>query len=941
MKWYSQNASTILQQLDTSRIAGLDEAEAKRRLEQHGLNELTAKETEPAWKMLLKSFKEPLIVILLIATGLALASAAYDFFVSGDQAHAMASVYEAVAIVLIVLINSGITFHQTRTAQKSLDALADMRQHHMKVLRGSNWLSIPADHLVPGDIVSVKSGDFIEGDLRWLKASELQINESHLTGESDAIDKSVEPIDEETELGDRTNMGYSGSMVVNGNGIGVVVATGMDTELGKISGLMQDIDDQKTPIEKSAYSLSQKLMIIAGIIIVITIGYDLVKQLIQVGSISMDSFGGISATAIAIAVASIPDAMPVVLSIVLTIGAKMMASQKGLVKSLSSVETLGSTTYIASDKTGTLTKNEMAVTRFLANGQIYNVEGNGYTPIGDFIRADGGDTHSADYQRFLEVAVLNNEAEIKPDDKQNWRPFGNPTDVSLVVLAAKQGIKRDELLEDKGDRDIDIVRIFPFDSTRKMMTVVIKENGRYFSLTKGAPDVIKPLTELALIDGQKVDIQNASATIEESMLEFANDALRTISIAQREITKEAALNASSSELEQHLSFLGLVGIIDPPREEVRQSVKKLTDASVNVVMITGDHAMTAKAIAKQLGIIQSKDADVITGRDLEEMSDAQLSKRVLDTRVYARVTPEHKQRIIKQLQAHEQVVAMTGDGINDAPALKAADIGIAMGINGTEVTKDAADLILLDDQFTTIEKSVESGRTIFANILNFMRHELTTNVAEVLSLLLGVFLITSSIGQVTEVTPTLTALMVLWVNMVSDSLPSFALGYDEAESDVMKQRPRDAKQSILANGMLKRVLLRGGVMGGMVFAAFVWAAMQGYSVAQSQTLAFLTLVFGQLWHVYDARSVKTLFDRNPFSNSRLTLAVGFAATSSILVTLMPFFNNVMGTAPLSMPMYVGIIIISAIPTFAISGIKKLVGMKSQTDSSQLTQLDSE
>ena len=510
-----------------------------------------------------------------------------------------------------------------------------------------------------------------------------------------------------------------------------------------------------------------------------------------------------------------------------------------------------------------------------------------------------------------------------------------------MVLAAKQGIKRDELLEDKGDRDIDIVRIFPFDSTRKMMTVVIKENGRYFSLTKGAPDVIKPLTELALIDGQKVDIQNASATIEESMLEFANDALRTISIAQREITKEAALNASSSELEQHLSFLGLVGIIDPPREEVRQSVKKLTDASVNVVMITGDHAMTAKAIAKQLGIIQSKDADVITGRDLEEMSDAQLSKRVLDTRVYARVTPEHKQRIIKQLQAHEQVVAMTGDGINDAPALKAADIGIAMGINGTEVTKDAADLILLDDQFTTIEKSVESGRTIFANILNFMRHELTTNVAEVLSLLLGVFLITSSIGQVTEVTPTLTALMVLWVNMVSDSLPSFALGYDEAESDVMKQRPRDAKQSILANGMLKRVLLRGGVMGGMVFAAFVWAAMQGYSVAQSQTLAFLTLVFGQLWHVYDARSVKTLFDRNPFSNSRLTLAVGFAATSSILVTLMPFFNNVMGTAPLSMPMYVGIIIISAIPTFAISGIKKLVGMKSQTDSSQLTQLDSE
>lgn len=936
MKWYSHEAETILQELDTSRIHGLSEAQAQRRLAEVGPNELAKEEREPAWKMLLKSFKEPLIIILLIAIGLALASAAYDFFISGDSGHAMASVYEAIAIVLIVIINSGLTFHQTRTAQKSLDALSDMRQHHMKVLRDNNWTSVAANHSVPGDIVSVKSGDFIEGDLRWLKTSELQINESHLTGESDAIQKSTVSLPEDTELADRTNMGYSGSMVVNGNGIGVVVATGMATELGKISGLMQQVDDQKTPIEKSVHGLSKKLMIIAAVIIAVTIGYDLVKQLIQVGSISMDSFGGISATAIAIAVASIPDAMPVVLSIVLTIGAKMMASQKGLVKSLSSVETLGSTTYIASDKTGTLTKNEMAVTRFLANGQVYNVEGNGYTPIGDFIRDDGTPSDPKDYQRFLEVAVLNNEAEIKPDTKQNWRPFGNPTDVSLVVLGAKDNVKRDVLLEDKGDRDIDIVRILPFDSTRKMMTVVIKENGRYYSLTKGAPDVIKPLTKSALIDGQPVPIASVAANVEKTMLAFAKDALRTISITQREISKEDALNASSAELERELTFLGLVGIIDPPREEVKASVRKLTQASVNVVMITGDHAMTAKAIAKQLGIIDSDDARVITGRDLEEMDDQQLADVVLDTRVYARVTPEHKQRIIKQLQAHEQVVGMTGDGINDAPALKAADIGIAMGINGTEVTKDAADLILLDDKFTTIEKSVESGRTIFANILIFMRHELTTNVAEVLSLLLGVFLITSSIGNITEVTPTLTALMVLWVNMISDSLPSFALGYDDAESDVMQQRPRDTKQSILANGMLRRVLFRGGVMGAMVFLAFIWAASQGYTVAQSQTIALLTLVFGQLWHVYDARSVNTLFDRNPFSNSRLTLAVGFAATSSILVTLMPFFNNVIGTAPLTMTMYVLIILISAVPTFVISGIKKLMG-RNRTESVAVTQ----
>lgn len=537
MKWYSQNTNSVLETLETSRISGLSEEKAQLRQQEYGPNRFEAAKKEPAWKLFLKSFKEPLVIILLIAIVLAFASAAYDFQVTGDRQHAMASIYEAVAIMLIVIVNSSLAFHQTRSAQKSLEALSNMRQHHMHVLRDSNWISVAASDLVPGDIVSVKSGDFIDGDLRWLKTAELQINESHLTGESDAISKDTEIVSEDTELGDRTNMGYSGSMVVNGNGIGVVVATGMDTELGRISNLMQDIDDQKTPIEKSVHGLSKKLMIIAGLIILLTIGYDIVKQLMQVGNVSLESLAGISSTSIAIAVASIPDAMPVVLSIVLTIGAKMMADQKGLVKSLSSVETLGSTTYIASDKTGTLTKNEMTVTRFWANGEVYDVEGNGYTPVGDIIRTDGKPVNPKDYQRFLEVAVLNNEAEIKPDDKQNWRPFGNPTDVSLVVLGAKQGVKRDALLEDRGNHDIDIVRILPFDSTRKMMTVVIKENGKYYSLTKGAPDVVKDRTVSAMLDGQVVDIGEVAADIEGTMLAFANNALRTISLTQREVTR--------------------------------------------------------------------------------------------------------------------------------------------------------------------------------------------------------------------------------------------------------------------------------------------------------------------------------------------------------------------------------------------------------------------
>lgn len=390
----------------------------------------------------------------------------------------------------------------------------------------------------------------------------------------------------------------------------------------------------------------------------------------------------------------------------------------------------------------------------------------------------------------------------------------------------------------------------------------------------------------------------------------------------RDIDEDLALHGSTAELEQHLTLLGIAGIIDPPRPEVRQSVTTLHQAGIQVVMITGDHAVTARAIALKLGIVTDPSARVVEGKQLEAMTDEDLFRLAPSIRVYARVSPEHKQRIVRALQWHGETVAMTGDGINDAPALRAADIGIAMGINGTEVTKDAADLILLDDKFTTIERSVRAGRTIFGNIKNFMRHELTTNVAEVLALLFGVLLMTQPVGQVAATTPTLTALMVLWVNMISDALPSFALGYDVPEADLMNQPPRNVKQSIL-HGMLGRIFLRGIVMGGLVYVAFIWAASQGMSGAEAQTLAFLTLVFGQLWHVFDARSTRTLFARNPFENYQLLLAVAFAAVASLLVTIMPFFNEVMGTAPLSSTLYAAVVFIPALPTLILSGIKEL------------------
>ncbi|MFD1671087.1 cation-translocating P-type ATPase [Agrilactobacillus yilanensis] len=922
MKFYTATTKETLKNLNVERTMGLSHKEAQRRLAQYGPNELAQEAEVSKVKLFFKSFKEPIVIVLLVAIILASFSAVYDFKVTLNTSHAWASVYEAIAIAVIIFVNAFISFYQANSARKSLAALQEMSHHHINTLRDGNWQPVDTTQLVPGDIINVKMGDFIEGDVRWLKVSELQVNESHLTGEADGINKITEVLAEDAQLGDRKNMGFSGSTVVNGNGIGVVVTTGMQTELGKIADLLQGSKTQKTPIEKNVNALAKKLMFLAGGIIVFTILYDLIKEYLATGTIVLTKIPEILSSAIALAVAAIPDAMPVVLSIVLTIGATMLARNNGLIKSLSSVETLGATSYIASDKTGTLTKNQMTVVRFWANNATFAVEGRGYDPLGEITPL----TNDVPYQAFLEAAVLNNEAEIRQDETQNWQPYGNPTDVSLVVLAAKAGITRSALLEKNDDQDIDVIRLLPFDSKRKMMSVVIEKNGQYQVITKGAPDVILTNATGIMLDNVVKPVAEYRKKFDSKILEFANDALRTLAVSVRQVDKATALHGTVADLEKDLTILGIAGIIDPPREEVKASVANLNAAGVHVVMITGDHGATARAIAYQLGIVDSKQAKVIEGREIEAMTDEELFQVVPDTYVYARVSPEHKQRIVKQLQKHEAVVAMTGDGINDAPALRAADIGIAMGINGTEVTKDAADLVLLDDKFTTIENSVRAGRRIFANIRNFIRQELITNVAEVLSLVLGVILITAPIGNISETTPTLTALMVLWVNMISDSLPSFTLGYDRPEGDLMKQGPRDTKQSILA-GMLPRIFVRGTVMGLMVFLAFIWAAKQGMQVSEAQTVAFLTLVFGQLWHIFDARSNKTLFSRKPFENSRLNLAVAFAATSSILVTLMPFFNKVMGTAALSPTLYLAVIFIPALPTFILSGIKAMASKR--------------
>ncbi|KZK07327.1 MULTISPECIES: cation-transporting P-type ATPase [Lactococcus] len=916
MKFYQQSKEKILNNYNVKISQGLSETQVIANRERYGENKLPEEKEDSYLKVFLKSFKEPIIIVLMGAVALSFFSSFYSFQIVGDRKHGLESLYEAIAIAILIIINAFLGFWQEISARKNLNSLKEMNNRFVSVLRNGNLEKIASNELVVGDIVKVTVGDFVEADVRWLQLDELQLIESHLTGEADAVIKTSEIISEKVEIGDQRNMGFSGSVVSSGQGTGIVVATGENTELGKISQLMKEEGVRQSPLQKTVQKLTKTLMKISAGIVVLTFVFGLISS----GEFSINSITSVFSTSIALAVASIPDALPVVLSIVLTIGAVKMSKNKGLIKTLSSVETLGSTSYICSDKTGTLTQNEMTVTKFYANGQLYTVEGLGYDIKGG-VSLISQENKEKNFEQFMESIVLCNDSSLKEVEGQ-IKTFGNPTEIALTVLGAKTGYKKDDLLE-----KVRVVRTLPFSSSRKMMSVIIENDRGYFLYTKGAPDVLIERCSGFLINNQIDKSEKEKDNFVKIVDTYAEEALRTLAVAYKKIDENEALNGNTEELEKDFILTGVAGIIDPPREEVKESIRQLHEANINVIMITGDHEKTARAIAYDLGIVKSKDAKVLKGIDLEEMSDQELYEEVRNINVYARVSPEHKQRIVKQLQSHKQVVAMTGDGVNDAPALRAADIGVAMGITGTEVTKDSADLILLDDKFTTIEKSVYSGRTIYANIKNFMRHELTTNVAEVLALILGLVLFRKAVGDVAAMTPTLTALMVLWVNMVSDAIPSFSLGYDVAETDLMKEKPRDSNQSILANYTWSRVLIRGTIMGGMVYLSFLLAAQNGLSASEAQTVAFLTLVYGQLWHVFDARSSRTLFRRNPFGNLRLVGAVVFAGVSSFLVTLIPFFNSVMGTAQLTLPIYLMVIFIPALPTLILSGVKEIFKVK--------------
>ena len=898
---YLEDVKSVAVALDTNLDEGLSASEAANRLQTYGSNKLAEGKRVSALDLLIEQIKNPLLGILMIGA-----------VISAYTGHWV----DAVAIFVIVVINAAIGFWQEWSAEKSMAALSEMSAPHAVVKRDGSWTDIVATEIVPGDLLRLKAGDIVAADARLLEASRLEIDEAALTGESEPVDKHSDIIvpegDEDVMLGDRRNMAFMSTQVTGGAGAGVVTATGMATEVGHVAGLMAAAVEPKTPLQQRIEALSRVLMGAALTVVVIVVGIGLNN--------GMDALEMLN-TAISLSVAAIPEGLPTVVTIVLTLGSKAMAKQNALVRKLSSVETLGTTSVVCTDKTGTLTQNQMQVMRVWAGGKTWRVTGEGFDPHGDFIGEDGEPAEideDIDLRRMLEISAYCNEATLTTKAGRAGVQ-GNPTEGALVVAAAKVGLSREGL---EKERSVEKLQVFPFDSTRKMMSVLarVPNFGRVLAV-KGAPDVILRQASHVQIGGEVVELTAARRAEIEAVIEnLGGGALRTLAVAYKLVPDEDHDEALDAH-EQDVIVVGIHGIMDPPRLEVRDAVRDATSAGVRTVMITGDHAATAEAIAESIGIKTREDQTVYTGAQLDAMSDENLAEAVRNAAVFARVTPEHKLRIVKAFQENGEVTGMTGDGVNDAPALRTADIGIAMGITGTSVAKESASLILLDDNFSTIVHAIQEGRRIYDNLRKFVRQALTANVAEVSAILFAFLLM----GD--DPLLTLTPLMILWINLVSDGLPALALGVEPAEGDIMKKAPRARSESLFAGGLKESIIIRGLAIGGLTYYVFQHALSEGFSVAQAQTAAFATLVFAQLWHIFDSRTTTTLFQRNPFENRTLLVAVGLSAVLSLLAIYTGTGNFVLGTVPLSVRELVTVFFLAALPTFVLSGIKALLGIR--------------
>jgi Ca2+-transporting ATPase len=835
---------------------GLTSDEAQRRLAEYGANELQAAHRVSPWQILFEQFKNVLIIILLIATTL-------SFFLG----HSL----EAVAIAVIVLFAVGLGFVQEYRAERAVEALREMAAPTATVLRDGQELELPAHALVPGDVTILTTGDKVPADIRLTVAVNLQVEESALTGESVAVTKRTEAMEQaDLSIGDRKNMAYAGTVVTYGRGRGLVVATGMRTEFGKIARMLETVETGKTPLQVNLDKVGNQLARAALLVVAVIVALGLFRGQ---PFIEMFVFG------VALAVAVVPEALPAVVTISLAIGVKRMIKRNALVRRLPAVETLGSTTVICSDKTGTLTKDEMTVRKIFVGGQSYEVSGAGYEPDGEFSR-DGSKVEATEALKLLlSAAALSSDAHLSRS-KEDGRTIikGDPTEGALVVAAAKAGL-------DKAALDSEFPRTgeIPFTSETKRMTTLHTAPGGAVAYSKGAPEIMLDSCASQWIEGGEVSLtRNDRAEILHVAQELAGEALRVLVVA---LKRDAALETAESDM----TFLGLVGMIDPPRPEAKDAIKECFDAGIKVVMITGDHPRTAQAVARELGLLKRE--RLITGAELEVTDDETLSRSVDELEVYARVSPAHKLRVVTALQARGHVAAMTGDGVNDAPALKKADIGIAMGITGTDVTKEAAAMTLTDDNFASIVAAVEEGRAIFSNIKKYLMYLLSSNIGEI-GLMAGASLMGLPLP--------LTAVQILYVNLATDGLPALALAVDPPESDLMQRPPRDPRAGIFSRAVIA-LMLAGGIWSTIVnLSLFIWATRSGRSAEEAMTMTFVSLVLIQFFKAYNFRSDRHSVLNHPFANKWLNLAILWELLLLGLIIYLPFLHDMFDTFSLTL-----------------------------------------
>lgn len=896
---WSRSAESVAVSFETDTSTGLPTAEAGRRLEATGPNELDAAPPVPIWLRIGRQFIDPLVGLLLVAIGISTLAWVVD---GADGAP-----IEAIVIAAIVVANAAIGAWQEERAVRAVAALRQLAGIHATVVRDGRTQVISRTELVPGDLLVLAQGDAVGADCRLIETASLVVAEAALTGESSPVSKSPESVAADTALADRSDMAYQGTAVASGRGIGIVVATGMRSELGRVASLIDAAESDPTPLEVQIDWLGKALGLVVLVLATIVVGTILLTSEISTFSGSVDAV----LVGVSLAVAAVPEGLPAILTIVLALGVQRMAAQRAIVKQLSSVETLGAASVICTDKTGTLTRNEMSVVTVIVPGGRVQLTGVGYVPIGRLADADGDDvspTVRDEVAAVLHAGSIANDASLHLTTDGAWEVRGDPTEIALLV--AEQKLESSEQHHRVAERVDEI----PFDADRKLMSTVndgqavrfIDTSSSLVMFTKGAPDVLVDRCVSERVAGMVQPLTpDRRREIAAAVDALADEALRPLAVAYRPVDGD---EGGSLPSESDLILLGVVGIADPPRAEALEAVRQAHAGGIRVVMITGDHPRTASSIGAQLGLGAGSDGSgrVVTGAELDTMSDDELSDVVTDVDVYARVDPEHKLRIVRSLQKRGQVTAMTGDGVNDAPALKQADIGVAMGINGTEVSKEAADMILADDDFATILGAVREGREIFSDIRKFLRYLLASNTGEVLVVFLGVvFAARFGLEQGADgLAVPLLATQILWINLVTDGALALALGVDPAVEDVMSEPPRPVGARIVDRAMLRSIVVIGlstAIVGLLALDLRLEGGMLGGSgdIETARTMAFTTVVLAQVVNAFCSRSDTVSFVVGLFANRLLWLAAGVTVAAQVAVVHVPFLSSAFATAPLS------------------------------------------